>query len=396
MKKQKLRTILTLFGIFWGTTSVILLLTFGMAVKSQSSKTMHGMGESICVIWAGRTSISYGGFPKGRNISFYNDDAKYLKEQVTLIDDISPQYSKNVPIKVKDKKQNYTINAIWPEFKNMRNMVPRAGSRFINPIDMDKKRRVVFIGHEVEKTMFGEVDAVGKLMYIDEIPFTVIGVLIKKEQNSNYNGSDKDAIFMPTSTYLGIYGDRYINNMVARAKDVNKTNQMKNAIVATMAKKYRFSTEDTQALPIWDTTESDQFLNIFFNGFTIFLGIVGVMTLIVGGIGIANIMYVIVEERTVEIGVKRAIGAKKRLILFQYLVETFIISIVGSVSGFLFSILLIVGINAAPLEDFIGVLKLNPIVAITTITIITTITFISGWGPAKHASNLDPVVAINN
>jgi putative ABC transport system permease protein len=395
MSKQKLRTILTLFGIFWGTTSVILLLTFGMALKSNSSKTMHGMGESICVIWAGRTSISYGGFPKGRNISFYNDDAKYLKEQVSLIDDISPQYSRNVPVKVKDKKQNFNINAVWPEFKEMRNMVPRAESRFINPIDMDQRRRTVFIGHEVEKTMFDKKDAVGQLMYIDGIPFTVVGVLIEKEQNSDYGGRDKNAIFMPTSTYLGIYGDRYVDNIVARAKDVNKTDQMKNAIIAVMAKKYRFSPDDTQALPIWDTTESDQFINTFFNGFTIFLGIVGVMTLIVGGIGIANIMYVIVEERTTEIGVKRAIGAKKRLILFQYLVETFIIAMVGSVTGFLFSLLLIFGINTAPLEEYIGVLDLNPVVAITTIIIISTITFISGWGPARHASNLDPVVAIN-
>jgi putative ABC transport system permease protein len=184
--------------------------------------------------------------------------------------------------------------------------------------------------------------------------------------------------------------------MVARAKDVNQTNQMKQAIIEAMAKKYRFSPEDTQALPIWDTTEYDQFLGTFFTGFTIFLGVVGVMTLIVGGIGIANIMYVIVEERTSEIGVKRAIGAKKRTILTQYLIETFVISAIGTISGFLFAILLIFIINKAPLEEFIGVLILKPIVAIITIIIISAITFIAGWGPAKRAANLDPVVAINN
>ena len=308
--KQKLRTLLTLFGIFWGTTAVILLLTFGFAVKANTSKTMHGMGESICIIWAGRTSISYGGFPKGRNLSFYNDDAQYLKDNVSLIDDISPQYSRWVPVNVKNKKQNFSINAVWPDFKEMRNMVPREGSRFISPLDMKMRRRVIFIGNEVEKTMFGEEDAIGKIMYINGTPFTVVGVIVEKDQDGSYNGRDKDAIFMPTSTYLSIYGDRFINNMVARAKDVKKTGQMKDAIVRAMAKKYRFSEEDTQALPIWDTTQQDQFLSVFFNGFTIFLGVVGVMTLIVGGIGIANIMYVIVEERTSEIGVKRAIGAK--------------------------------------------------------------------------------------
>jgi putative ABC transport system permease protein len=397
LSKQKLRTTLTLFGIFWGTTSVILLITFGIAVKASTSKTMHGMGEAICVVWSGKTSISYGGFPKGRQLNFYNDDAQYLKDQVSLIDNISPQYARyDVPVNVNDKKQNFTINAVWPEFQDMRNMVPREDSRFISDLDMKKRRRVVFIGNEVEKTMFGDENAVGKMMLIDGIPYRVIGVIIEKEQDGSYNGRDKDAIFMPTTTYLGIYGARYMDNMVARAKDVNRTSQMKQAIIEAMAKKYRFSPEDTQALPIWDTTEYDQFLGTFFTGFTIFLGVVGVMTLIVGGIGIANIMYVIVEERTSEIGVKRAIGAKKRTILTQYIIETFVISSIGTVSGFLFAILLIFIINKAPLEDFIGVLILKPVVAIITIVIISAITFVAGWGPAKRAANLDPVVAINN
>jgi len=397
LSKQKLRTMLTLFGIFWGTTSVILLLTFGIAVKASTSKTMHGMGEAICVIWSGKTSISYGGFPKGRQLSFYNDDAQYLRDQVSLIGEISPQYARyDIPVNVGDKKQNFTINAVWPEFQDMRNMVPRAGSRFINNLDMEKRRRVVFIGNEVEKTMFGDTSSVGKMILIDNIPYKVIGVIIAKEQDGSYNGQDKYAIFMPTTTYLGIYGDRYINNMIARAKNVQQTSQMKQAIVEAMAKKYRFSPEDTQALPVWDTSEYDQFLGTFFTGFTIFLGIVGVMTLIVGGIGIANIMYVIVEERTSEIGVKRAIGAKKRLILTQYLIETFLISAVGTIAGFLFALILIFVINQAPLEDFIGVLILNPAVAIITIVIISTITLIAGWGPAKRASLLDPVIAINS
>ena len=396
LSKQKMRTALTLFGIFWGTTSVILLLSFGIATKANVSKTMHGMGEQICIIWAGRTSISYGGFPKGRQLSWYNDDAQYLKDNVALIDDISPQYDRYLSVNVGSKKQNFNVNAVWPDFKEMRNMIPRAGSRFISPLDQKNRRRVVFIGNEVEKTMFGEgVDAVGKMMYIDGIPFTVIGVIIEKEQDGSYNGRDKDAIFMPTSTYLGIYGDRYVNNMVVRAKDVTKTEQLKKAIIHAMAKKYRFSPDDEQALPIWDTTEMDQFLNTFFNGFTIFLGIVGVMTLIVGGIGIANIMYVIVEERTSEIGVKRAIGAKKRLIMFQYIVETFIIASIGSLSGFLFAVFLILGINKLPMDDFVGHLELNPFISITSILIICMITFVAGWGPAKRASELDPVVAIN-
>jgi putative ABC transport system permease protein len=232
-------------------------------------------------------------------------------------------------------------------------------------------------------------------MYIQGMPFTVVGVLIEKQQNSSYSGRDKDLIFMPISTYLGIYGDRIINNIVCKAENVKYTDQMKDGIQLALARKYRFHPDDTEALGIWDTTENEKFLDTFFGGFNIFLGVVGVMTLIVGGIGISNIMYVIVEERTSEIGIKRAVGAKKHIILFQYLTETFIIAGIGTIIGFLFSLGIITLINQLPLEDYLGNLILNPNITFITIGIIILITLVAGWGPAKRASNLDPVVAIS-
>lgn len=395
LKKQKLRTFLTLFGIIWGTVSVILLLAFGFAIKGQASKSMHGLGESICIMWAGRTSISHAGFPRGRNLHFYNGDAEYLREQVPLIGKISPQYARTVPVRVKDKKQSFSINAVLPEFSKMRNLIARQGGRFINVLDGEKRRRVVFIGFEVEEKMFGKGNGIGKTMYIQGMPFTVVGVLIEKQQNSSYSGRDKDLIFMPISTYLGIYGDRIINNIVCKAENVKYTDQMKDGIQRALARKYRFHPDDTEALGIWDTTENEKFLDTFFGGFNIFLGVVGVMTLIVGGIGISNIMYVIVEERTSEIGIKRAVGAKKHIILFQYLTETFIIAGIGTIIGFLFSLGIITLINQLPLEDYLGNLILNPNITFITIGIIILITLVAGWGPAKRASNLDPVVAIS-
>lgn len=395
LKKQKLRTFLTLFGIIWGTVSVILLLAFGFAIKAQSEKGMHGLGESICIMWSGKTSISYAGFPKGRNLHFYEGDAEYFREQVPLIGNISPQYSRHVPVRVDDKKQSFNINAVLSEFSEMRNLIPRMGGRFLNKIDEEKRRRIAFIGFDVEEKMFGKGQGLGQTIFIQGIPFTVIGVLIEKQQNSSYNGRDKDAIYIPVSTYLAIYGDRYINNIVCKAENVDYTDQMKDELQLAYARKYRFHPDDTEALGIWDTTENEKFLNTFFGGFNIFLGVVGVMTLIVGGIGISNIMYVIVEERTSEIGIKRAIGAKKRLILFQYLTETFIIAGIGTIIGFLISMGIITLTNHLPFEEYIGTLSLDPVIVATTITIIVLITLAAGWGPAKRASNLDPVIAIN-
>ncbi|MCF7886456.1 MAG: ABC transporter permease [Candidatus Marinimicrobia bacterium] len=395
LKKQKLRTFLTLFGIIWGTVSVILLLAFGFAIKAQTSESMHGLGESICIMWSGKTSISYAGFPRGRNLHFQKGDAEFLRDQVPLIGNISPQYSRSVAVRVKDKKQSFNINAVLPEFTKMRNLVPRMGGRFLNQLDEKKRRRVVFIGFDVEEKMFGKGNGLGKTIYIEGMPFTVIGVLIQKKQDSSYNGRDKDAIYMPVSTYLGIYGDRYMDNMVCKAENVEYTDQMKDDIQLAYARKYRFHPDDTEALGIWDTTENEKFLNTFFGGFNIFLGVVGVMTLIVGGIGISNIMYVIVEERTNEIGIKRAVGAKKHLILFQYLTETFVIAGLGTIIGFLISMGIIALTNQLPLKEYIGTLVLDPVIAMTTIIIIVMITLAAGWGPATRASNLDPVIAIN-
>jgi len=394
LKNQKLRTSLTLFGIIWGTVSVILLLSFGFAIKARVSKNMHGLGESICIMWPGRTSISYAGFPKGRNINFNNGDAQYLKNQVPTIKYISPQYSRRTTVQVHNKKQSFQINAVWPEFKEMRNLIPRMGGRFLNKLDSKKRRRVAFIGFDVEEKMFGKDNGMGKTINIAGKPFTVVGVLIEKKQNSSYNGRDKDAIYIPVSTYLGMHNVKYINNMVYKARDVDQTEIMKEQVQTTLAQKYKFHPEDSEALGIWDTTENEKFLNTFFGGFNIFLGIVGVMTLIVGGIGISNIMYVVVEERTREIGIKRAIGAKKRTIRTQYLIETFLISGFGAIIGFLISMGIVWISNKFPIQESVGTIEINPIITIITITIIIAITLIAGWGPAKRASSLDPVVAI--
>ncbi|HMA61314.1 MAG TPA: ABC transporter permease [bacterium] len=395
LKKQKLRTFLTLFGIIWGTVSVILLLAFGFAIKANTSKAMHGLGESICIMWAGKTSISHAGFPKGRDIHFYNGDAEFVRQQVPLVGKISPQYTSTVTTRVRDKKQSFQISGVLPEFTDMRNLIPRQGGRFLNPIDEQKRRRVVFIGFDVEEKMFGKGQGLGKTLYIEGMPFTVVGVLIEKQQNSSYNGRDKDSIFMPKNTYLGIYGDRFIDTIICKADKVEYTDQMKEQIQQAFSRKYRFHPDDTEALSIWDTTDNEKFLNTFFGGFNIFLGIVGVMTLIVGGIGISNIMYVIVEERTTEIGIKRAVGAKKHVILFQYLVETFIIAAIGTIIGFLISLGVILLVNQLPIQDAVGVLELQPLISAITVGIIILITLAAGWGPARRASNLDPVLAIS-
>ena len=182
--------------------------------------------------------------------------------------------------------------------------------------------------------------------------------------------------------------------MILQADKVEYTDQMKAKTYQVLGRKHRFDPDDKEALGIWDTTEMDKFFNTFFKGFSIFLAIVGSMTLIVGGIGVSNIMHVVVEERTREIGIKKALGAKNRLILGQFLMETIFIVAVGGTLGFLISYGIISLVNLLNLQKYVGELGISPLVWIFTVLILGTIGLISGWFPARRAARLDPVAAI--
>jgi putative ABC transport system permease protein len=394
MRHQKLRTALTLFGIVWGSVAIILLLTFGEGLYKISSKAMHGMGESICIVWPGRTSIPFEGLPRGRFIPFQETDAELLRQQIPEIHHISLEYSREVKVRVGKESYTASLSAVYPEYQYMRNMIAVPGGRFINELDQTTRRRVVFIGDGVEKDLFGVGNGLGKYIEINSTPFLVVGVLKKKIQNSSYNSFDSNQIFIPSTTYLGIFGNRYINNMILQATKVEYIEQMKAKMYQVMGRKHRFDPKDKEALAIWDTSEMDKFTDTFFNGFLIFLAIVGSMTLIVGGIGVSNIMHVVVEERTHEIGIKKALGAKNKVILGQFLMETIFIVAVGGLLGFIISYGMVAAVNLLNLKEYVGTLSVSPVVWVFTVLTLGMIGLVSGWFPARRAARLDPVAAI--
>ena len=188
LKAQKLRTFLTIFGIVWGTVAIIVLLAFGMGFKRQLSVNMHGIGESIAIMFPGSTTKVFEGFGTGRPISFVEDDAHLLATQVKEIDRISPEYSADgTPIRVGENIINTSVAGITPIYGDMRNVIASPGGRFIDDIDMQERRRVIFIGNEVKRLLFGESEAIGKMITVGQVPFMVIGVMVKKTQNSSYN-----------------------------------------------------------------------------------------------------------------------------------------------------------------------------------------------------------------
>jgi len=396
IRGQKLRTVLTLFGIFWGTAAVILLGAFGFGIHEQQAKAFRGLGENIVIVWGGSTSKSYEGLPRGRRILQRVEDITMLKEQIPEIQYISPEYTEwNKPLVYGKKKLAVPVVGVWPEFGDMRNVVADVGGRFINKNDQDQRRRVCFIGNELSEQIFGEEkEVVGKIIQISGIPFTVIGVLKEKNQDSSYNSRDSRKVVMPSTTFVTIYGQNYVDNVVYKAGSTDVHALAKQKYYQIMGKKHKFDASDKQALMMWDTTENTEFFTYFFWGFRIFLYIISIATLIVGGIGVANIMYVVVEERTREIGLKMALGAKGGFILRQFLMETMFLTFLGGVTGYLFAYSLIKIILKLNLEDYIGVPQVSAFVSIGTITALLFIAILAGYFPARRASTMNPVQAL--
>jgi putative ABC transport system permease protein len=395
LKSQKLRTFLTVFGIVWGTVAVSLLLAFGRGFHKQLRVNSAGLGENICIAWPSLTSIPFEGLGKGRRIRLTEEDMELVAAKADGLAGISGEYAGSMKLTYGTKTLATDISGVTPVFADMRNLIPRAGGRFIDPIDVAGQRRVLFLGDELAKNVFGAAtDPVGKTVLLQGSPFLVIGVLQTKTQDSSYSGRDKDKAFMPGSTFRALTGNKYVNNFIFKAVNAGVTPRLKTQVLETLARRHRFDPKDKEALMIWDTTEMFQFLDTFMLGFRLFLGIVGCFTLIVGGIGVSNIMNVVVEERTREIGIKMALGARSGSVLRQFMLETLLLTVLGGAVGLAIAAALCKVVPVFGLSEFIGVPVISASVATLTATLLGSVGLLAGWFPARAASALDPVVAI--
>lgn len=394
LRTQKLRTFLTTFGIVWGTVSLSLLLAFGDGLYTQMRRSFAGLGDRIVIAWPSRTSLPFEGINKGRRVLVTEEDLDLVRKESRLLLSISPEYSSSFKVDIGKKTILVDISGVEPEFGEMRNLVPQKGGRFINHPDMDERRRVVFIGNDLARDMFGEEDPEGKTVKIFSSPFTVVGVLVKKDQDSSYSGRDKDKAFIPASTFTAVTGAKYPDILIYKAKSPDMNQPLTEEIRRILGKKLHFDPTDKEAIQVWDTTEMFVFLDTFMGAFRLFLGIVGLMTLIVGGIGVSNIMNVVVEERTREIGIKMALGATPRYVLFQFLTEAVIITALGGAIGLAISSGICSLFAKAGLEEFVGVPVVTLRIAILTSSLLGFVGILAGYFPAKDAASKEPAIAM--
>jgi len=392
LRSQRLRTTLTVLGITWGTVAVVILLAFGVGLERQTRKRFHGLGDRIVILFGGRTTKAYAGFQEGRFIRMREEDVDLLAREISDIVAISPEYStRNSRVRRGTASANPNITGIRPVYGEIRNVIPELGGRFINQRDLAERRRVAVLGDELATLLFENEDAVGQQVFLGDVPFIVIGVMKPKLQNSSYNSRDKDRVFIPATTHRAVFGLETVSNIVYRTSSAAVTKAVEGRVYEILGRKYRFDPTDEDALGVWDTSEWEQMFGYMFLAFNAFFAIVGSFTLTVGGIGVANIMYIVVRERTREIGVRRSVGARRRDILIQFLAETFVIVALGALLGIGVSIGIVKLLSLVPMQDFVGTPTISPTVMAATLTLLAAIAFLAGLFPARKAANLDPV-----
>ena len=392
------RIALTVLAIAWGTLSIVLLLSFGEGMKRAFHRTSRGMGEDIGVLWPGATTKPYAGLPSGRTLQFTDEDADILGARIPEIAAVSREYNKRVPVSHGTKSVNARVRGVDPSFGPMRNLIPAESGRFLNDRDLAEKRRVAFIGDELATDLFGKEDPVGQTVQINQSSFLVIGVMQAKVMMGMYSGPDKNQATIPATTFKAMFTDGKIGNLVYKAKSPDVADRAKAEIYRVMARKYRFDPDDTRALGLWDTRENQRMTDNIAIGIQIFLGIIGALTLFVGGMGVANIMYAVVKERTREIGVKMALGAKVRQVMAPFVMEALMMTVLGGFLGTLVSLGLMAIIASLPLKgeafDFLGRPTFSPAIAVATSTVLGTIGTLAGYFPARRAASVNPAVSL--
>lgn len=398
LNAHRTRAVLTFVAITWGTIAVVLLLSFGEGLGNQMMSGLINAGNRIMVLYGGETGIPFEGSPKGRPIRMVEDDAEMLRRAIPAIAMISPQYRQFVRLTNGRTSTSTECEGVNAAFEEMRRMYPTAGGRFLNDVDVARQRRVLVLGHEIAAELFGPADPTGRQVLLNDVPFTIVGTLQKKLQTSMNNGPDSRRAVIPYTTFRTMFGPTIVNSIVVRPVDPSMQEEVKKEIFRVLARKYHFDPADERTLFIWDFIENEKMSRKIGTGVSIFLFAVGLLTLVTAGVGVANVMYVVVKERTREIGIRMAVGARRSYILLQFVGEALFIAFLGGGIGILISWAIVSGVRLIPSEDgamqFLGKPILSASTMFLTAGILALIGLLAGFFPARKAASVDPVESL--
>ncbi len=396
---QKRRTLLTMFGIAWGIISITVMVAAGEGLGDGIQKNQETFGKDVMIVFAGRTSMQAGGARAGRAMHWMEDDYTKVAAESPACKYVMPELGNDVKVRSLFNSGTIPVVGALPPFSEIRSVTPAQG-RFYNDEDNDNARNVAFLGSETKKQLFAERDAMGQIVWMKGIPYTVIGVMKSKDQNSSYDGFDTRKIFIPFNSMRRDFPNKppavehTVDRLLIAPWSVDTHKDCVRQLRRTLGRLHNFDPRDEEAAAIWDTVKNAQANRMIIVGMEYFMGAVGIATLFLGGLSVMNVMLVSVRERTREIGVRMALGATRHSILRQFFLETiFVVAISGGV-GLLLSYGFCSLVNLAPMPPFFSGMLTSWKIGAMSVSLLGLIAVLSAVYPANRAASVDPIEAL--
>ncbi len=396
---HKLRTFLTMFGIAWGIVSIMLMVAAGEGLRVGQQKVAENFGKDIMIFMAGRTSMQAGGLRAGRAIRWEDSDYRFVEREATACRYVMPELGNGEQVHSSFNNASLLVTGSLPPFADVRT-IPVGEGRFYTWEDDAEGRRVAFLGSDAKKQLFGTRAALGQTVQLGGIPYTVIGVMQEKEQDSSYDGKDVSKVYVPFRAMIQDFPNkppataRSIDRMLVVPRSLEEHETCKWQVRRALARVYNYDARDEEAAHVWDTVENNKAFRQMTDGMKYFLGAVGIVSLLLGGIGVMNVMLVAVRERTREIGVRKAVGATRRSVLGQFFVETIIVVMLSGGLGMSFAYGLCSLVNSAKMPQYFAGLLVSWDAGLAAFALLGTVAVLSALYPASRAAAVDPIEAL--
>jgi putative ABC transport system permease protein len=398
MRHNRRRTALTMLGMAWGIATVVLLLAYGDGVGRACASIFANFGTRLFIVVPGRSTMQAGGQKAGVPLRITLDDLDLLSSNIPQITHITPSCGRDATVQYDTRSYSISVNGDYPNTFLIRALSLTQG-RFYNPEDQNQRARVAVIGSDTREKLFSGRDPIGDYIRIDGIRFEVIGVLAPKMQAGEDNLNR--IIYVPFTTMSDLKDTHYLDSILF-TYETNDYERIEQSVRFIMAQEHRFNPADRRALYVFNVMEQVHKLELVTLGLKILLGFIGTLTLGIGGVGLMNIMLVSVTQRTREIGIEKALGARRRYIFLQFLAEALTITFVGGLMGVILAYVVSFSVGRLTLYSAISKhaeagdirLLINPLTLVVAILILSVVGLISGMVPAIRASRLDPIEAL--